>query len=333
MEINAYAAKTPKSALEPFKYEPKALGSHEVEIKITHCGVCHSDVHLVDGDWGTNFFPLVPGHEIIGTVNEVGSAVTTFQKGQRVGVGWQCGCCGECEFCKAGNEHLCPKQAPTCMGHFGGFADRVRAHQNFVFSIPSKLDSETTAPLLCGGVTVYSPLSRYVKSGMKVGIIGVGGLGHMAIKLAKAMNCEVSAFSHTADKEKEAKLFGAQHFVDTTDSEALKKAVSTLDFLLSTVPVNLDWNTYLSLLKSRGTLCIVGAIPGDISFKSESMVVTEKCVRGSMIGSPDKIRELLAFAEKHDIKAKIESNKLSECNEVMQRVREGKARYRIVLNM
>lgn len=199
MTYHAYAARSARAHLEPFEYEPKPLGADDVEIAISHCGICHSDVHLVDGDWG-DVFPVVPGHEIVGNV--VGGSA--FSAGQRVGVGWQRNSCGECEWCAAGEEELCPKNEATCMGSFGGFADRIRVNRRFVFPIPEALPSEVAAPLLCGGVTVYSPLARFAGAGTRVGVIGIGGLGHLALQFAKAMGCEVTAFSRSRDKEAEA---------------------------------------------------------------------------------------------------------------------------------
>lgn len=206
MKISAYAAHEEKGSLHSFEYETLALAPDEVEVMVSHCGICHSDVHLVDNDWGVSDFPLVPGHEVIGTVAALGSAVSEFKVGQRVGIGWQCGSCLECDDCRRGEENLCSKSQPVAVGHYGGFADRVRSNARFVFPIPDALSSENAAPLLCGGITVYSPFRHYdVKPYMKVGVIGIGGLGHLALQFARAFGCEVTAFSHDPSKEKEAR--------------------------------------------------------------------------------------------------------------------------------
>ena len=328
--ITAYAAKQPKSQLGPFTYNSK-LEEHDVLITISHCGICHSDVHIVDGDWGDNFFPVVPGHEIVGAVAEVGPGVKSVRKGDRVAVGWQCGSCLDCEYCAAGQENLCGKSAATCMGHFGGFADQVTAHERFVFKLPEHLESASTAPLLCGGITVYSPLNRYAKSGMTVGIIGIGGLGHMALLFAKAMGCKVYAIYSSLDKEAEVKKFGVVKLLNAKSPEALKSMTGSFDFLLSTIPASVDFNVYLPLLKKNGVFCQVGAAPGTLEIPASPLVVDQKTVCGSVIGSPKQIKEMLTFAAEHNIKPMIELVPMKDCNIALDRTRKGKARYRMVL--
>ncbi|MGZ3698256.1 MAG: NAD(P)-dependent alcohol dehydrogenase, partial [Bdellovibrionota bacterium] len=235
MKITSYAAKSAKGELERFDYEAAKLGHNDVEIQISHCGVCHSDVHLVDDDWGMSSFPLVPGHEIIGLVTLKGPEVTHLAIGSRVGVGWQRSSCLSCEFCLSGREMFCLNDQATCVGNFGGFADSIRIDSRFTFPIPAGLASENAAPLLCGGITVYSPLRHYgVAPRMKVGVVGIGGLGHLALQFAHAMGCEVTAFSNSFNKEIEARDFGASHFVSSTDEAALGKLGRSLDFILVT---------------------------------------------------------------------------------------------------
>src|SRR5512139_2220194 len=268
MSFHAYAAHAKKGALVPFVYEPSPLGPHDVEIGISHCGICHSDVHLVDGDWGMGTYPMVPGHEIVGTVAALGPEVRHLEAGQRVGVGWQRGACLSCESCAAGEENLCLRNEATCVDHHGGFADRIRLDGRFAFPMPEGLESESAAPLLCGGVTVYSPLRRWVRPSMRVGVVGIGGLGHLALQFARAMGCEVAAISTSPDKEEEARSFGAHRFLATREPKALRSAAGTLDFILSTVFASPDWKGLLGALRPNGVLCLDGGPDEPISIST-----------------------------------------------------------------
>lgn len=331
MKVHAYAADQAKGPLKPFEYTQDKLTANEVEVAVTHCGICHSDVHLVDNDWGVSAFPLVPGHEIIGTVVGLGSAVAGLKMGQRVGIGWQCKSCFECDDCQRGEENLCKQAQGVAVHHHGGFADRVRSHARFVFPIPEKLASDNAAPLLCGGITVYSPFRHYdVKPYMKVGVIGIGGLGHLALQFANAFGCEVTAFSHDPSKEKEAREFGAHHFVNSTDDSALDAKQSSFDFILSTVNVNLNWAKYVTLLRSHGKLCFVG-VASSLNIPIFSLLEGDKSVCGSVIGGPLMIKEMLDFAARHDIRAKTQLMPMQEAAQGLNLVRQNKARYRIVL--
>lgn len=320
MAFNAYAAKHAKARLEPFKYEPKPLADDEVEIAISHCGICHSDVHLVDGEWG-DWFPLVPGHEIVGTV----VAGRAFPAGARVGVGWQRSSCGECEYCRAGEEVLCAKHEATCQGNFGGFADRIRVNERFAFTIPDKLPSETAAPLLCGGVTVYTPLRKFAGQGSRVGVIGIGGLGHLALQFAKALGCEVTAFSRVAGKEADARRFGADHFA-TGDP-----AKGSLDLILNTAHTATGMEAYLAALRPKGVFCQLGAAPEPLAVSVMPLITGSRSVAGSAIGSPAGIREMLALAAERGIAAMIELALMREANQALDRTRRNQARYRMVL--
>lgn len=320
MTFNAYAAKNAKARLEPFKYEPKPLADGEVEIAISHCGICHSDVHLVDGEWG-DWFPLVPGHEIIGTV-VTGKA---FAPGERVGVGWQRGSCGECEFCRGGEEVLCAKHEATCQGNFGGFADRIRVNERFAFTIPDELPSETAAPLLCAGITVYTPLRTYAAAGSRVGVIGIGGLGHLALQFAKALGCEVTAFSRVAGKEADTRRFGADHFF-TGDP-----AKGSLDLVLNTAHAAPDMDAFLGAVRPKGVFCQLGAAPAPLAVSSMPLIAGSRSVTGSAIGSPAVIREMLVLAAKKGIAATTEVAPMREANEALDRTRRNLARYRMVL--
>ncbi len=330
---NAMAALSRKAALTPFTYEPGPLNANEVEIAVTHCGICHSDVHLVDDDWGLSRYPLVPGHEVVGTVAAVGADVKGFPAGQRVGLGWQCGSCGVCALCKAGNEHLCGKSEATAVWHHGGFASRVRSDARFVIPIPEALASETAAPLLCGGVTVFSPLHRLgAGPGTRVGVVGIGGLGHLALQFARALGCEVTAFSSNPDKEAEARSFGATRFLEST-TKGLEAARNSLDLLISTLHTPIDGPAALSALAARGTFCVVGASGKPIDLPAFSLIGGEKSVTGSAIGSPSTIRAMLEVAAGKGVAALTEPMPLARAEEGLQRVRNGKARYRVVLAM
>ena len=331
MSFHAHAAHSKKSALKPFVYEPAPLGPHDVEIRISHCGICHSDVHLVDGDWGMGSYPMVPGHEIVGTVTALGPEVRHLEAGARVGVGWQRGACLACDSCIAGDENLCAQNVATCVGNYGGFADRVRLDSRFAFPIPEGIASENAAPLLCGGATVYSPLRRWVKPSMRVGVVGIGGLGHLGLQFAAAMGCEVTAISSTPDKEAEARGFGAHHFLATREPKALRSAASSLDFILSTVFATPDWDALLGALRPNGVLCLVGATSEPLSVQAFTLLGGQKTVTGSAIGGRPAIREMLAFAARHGVAAKTQVRPLAEADAALGDVRKGRARYRIVL--
>ncbi len=331
MSINAYAAPAARKALEPFEYEATDLGPDDVEVSISHCGICHSDVHLIDDDWDMSAYPLVPGHEIVGKVNAVGANVKHLEKGQRVGIGWQRSSCLSCEFCIRGEENMCPNQEATCVGNHGGFAETIRIDSRFAFPVPEKMPSEDVGPLLCGGITVYSPLRRHTQPHMKIGVIGIGGLGHMALQFANASGCEVTAFSSTPGKEAEAKQFGAHHFVNSKDASALEKMAGSLDFILNTVHVPLDWPTYVEMLRPNGKLCMVGVPTEPLSLQVFPLLMGQRSVCGSAIGSRHMIQEMLEFSARHGITPKTEVVPMSEVNSAVDKVRNNEARYRMVL--
>lgn len=332
MTRRAFAAMAAKQILQHYEYEPQPLGQHDVEVAITHCGICHSDIHLIDNDWQSSIYPLVPGHEIVGTVARKGDLVGHLDIGQRVGIGWQCGSCHTCEYCTRGEENLCPTKTATCVGRHGGFANLITVDSRFAFAVPEKLSSENAAPLLCGGITVYSPLRLYdVKPWMRVGVVGIGGLGHMAVQFARAFGCHVTAFSSSSNKEAEARKFGAHEFVNSADPKALKAAQKSLDFIIVTVFVDLDWVAYLNALRPNGKLCFVGAILNPITVPVMPILVGQKSICGSATGGRPAIMEMLDFAAQHNIMAQTELMPMERCNEAVAKVRENKARYRIVL--
>lgn len=333
MAIRAYAAMKAGGNLGEFSYEPKELGPFDIEISINHCGVCHSDVHLVQNDWQMSEYPLVPGHEIIGTISAKGDLVQELDTGQRVGIGWQRGACLQCRWCLSGQENLCPHQQATCVGNHGGFAEAIRIDSRFVYPIPDRLPSESTGPLLCAGITVFSPMRHYrIEPPMKVGVIGIGGLGHLAVQYARAFGCEVTAFTSSPEKEREIMEFGAGRVVDSTDTGELEKMADTQDFILSTVYVNLDWSAYLNVLSPNGTLCIVGAPDKPVSLPAFPLVIGQKRVGGSVIGGRHMMREMLEFSARHSILPKIERLPMDRVNDALARVEKGEARYRIVLD-
>jgi uncharacterized zinc-type alcohol dehydrogenase-like protein len=331
-QIQGLAAHAAGAELLPFKYDPGKIGPQEVEIAISHCGVCHSELHLISNDWGISQYPFIPGHEVIGKVSALGADVKQLAVGQRVGLGWQSNSCGVCEWCIRGMENLCPSLEATCVHRNGGYADRVRANSRFVIPIPDAIESENAAPLLCGGITVYNPIRNHgVNPSSRVGIIGVGGLGHMAIQFARAFGADVTAFSTSADKEEEARALGAHHFVNSRESKALKEVAGTMDFILSTINADQDWGVYLQALRPTGTLCFVGVPPSPVTFQVFPLISGLRAISGSPIGSPYQLREMIDVAARHGVKAKTESFPMAKANEAIEKVKKNKVRYRAVL--
>jgi uncharacterized zinc-type alcohol dehydrogenase-like protein len=332
--IAGFAAREKRGRLASFEYDPGPLGPAEVEIAVSHCGLCHSDLHLVDDAWSRSRYPLLPGHEIVGTVVTCGPQVRDLRPGQRVGVGWQRGACLGCELCVAGQENLCPEQQATCLGHPGGLAERVRADARFAFPLPAGLDGAAAAPLLCGGITVYAPLRRFaVGPHSRVAVVGIGGLGHIALLMLRAFGCEVTAFSTSASKREEALAMGAHHFAATNEARAVLEHTGKFDLVLSTVHARLDWTTFLRTLRPRGTLCLVGSPPGLLQIPASLLVTGERAIAGSDIGGRSQIREMLQFCARHAIAPKIEALPMTEdnVNLAVERLRENKVRYRAVL--
>jgi len=331
-EIRGLAVHAAGAQLVPYRYEPGELNANEVDVKISHCGVCHSDIHLIDNDWGISKFPFIPGHEIVGTVSAIGSKVRDLIVGQRAGIGWQADSCGICEWCRQGDEHLCAAAQPTCVGRNGGYADSVRVNSRFAIPVPEPLESENVAPLLCGGITVYSPMRNLgVRPASRVGVIGIGGLGHLGLQFAKAFGAEVTAFSTSVDKEAEAKELGADHFVNTRDNGALKKIVGSFDLLLSTVGADQDWQSLVNCLRPKGTLCIVGVPPSPISIQAFPLIAGQRSITGSPTGSPRDLHEMLDVAARHGVKAITERFPMAKANEALVRVKKNQIRYRAVL--
>ena len=330
--IEGLAAHAAGAELLHLRYDPGILGVNEVEIAITHCGVCHSDIHLIANDWGISQYPFIPGHEIVGTVEALGSEVRSLEVGQRVGLGWQSNSCGQCEWCMKGQENLCPFSEGTCVHRHGGYADRVRANARFVVPIPEALPSEQTAPLLCGGITVYNPMRlQRVNPSSRVGIVGIGGLGHIAIQFARVFGAEVTAFSTSVAKEAEARALGAHHFVNSRETKAMKEVAGALDFVLTTVNADQDWSAYLQTLRPNGTLWFVGVPPSPVAVHAFPLISGQRTIGGSPVGSPALLREMLDVAARHGVKATTERFPMEKANEAIEKVKKGKVRYRAVL--
>ncbi|KAF9522610.1 GroES-like protein [Crepidotus variabilis] len=343
----AYAVKDTKkwSEFEIINFEPKTFDDYDIDIKINYCGVCGSDVHTITGGWGGNtILPLITGHEIIGTVHRVGPKVTEFHVGDRVGVGAQIWSCLECESCKADKEQYCAKAVDTYNDKYpngdiahGGYSTAIRAHERFTFPIPKELDSKMAAPLMCAGITVYSPLkANNVGKGKVVGIVGIGGLGHLAIQFAKAMGAKVIVFSHSPSKEKDARELGADEFVVTSDASFANQWERKIDVLLSTADVSSGFplGDFFKVLAAEGTFVVVG-IPDDKlpQFAAPGLVLKGAKLAGSKIGSKKGIIEMLELAAKHDVKAWIEELPMKECGTAVKDVKEGHVRYRHILKM
>ncbi len=332
MNYKAWVAKAAKQpmVLETADLEP--LGAEEVEVAVEHCGLCHSDISVLNNDWGISQYPAVLGHEIVGRATAVGSGARGLAVGQRVGIGWNSGSCMHCPQCMSGSHHLCQQAQATIIGHRGGFATHVRAHWAWAIPLPEKLNSAEAGPLLCGGVTVFSPLAMFAKPTDRVGIIGIGGLGHMAVKFAAAYGCDVTAFTSSESKFDEAKNFGANHVFSSKDSEAIRKLAGSFDLLISTVNVRLDWDAMIGTLAPKGRLHVVGAVLEPIPVAAFSLIMQQRNISGSPTGSPTDIRTMLDFASRHNVTPQTEHFPMSNINEAFARLESGKARYRIVLD-
>ncbi len=331
LKVLGYAANALGQRLEPFEYASPELKEHEVRVSITHCGVCHTDIHAIDDYYGITTFPFVPGHEIVGHVAAVGPAVTSLKEGDRVGIGWQGRSCGKCEWCLKGETQLCMEiENTTVMVPYGGFSSSVVADHRFVYPLSPTMPSQIAAVLMCAGVSVYSALRTYVTSpALKVAIAGVGGLGHLAIQFAHALGCEVTAISSSLAKKAQALGFGADHFIDSNDRDGMRQVVFSYDLLVCTANDGINWEALLGILKKRGRLVLVG-FP-DIKLNSTNLVAHECSITGSLLGNPPMMREMLSFAQQHGITPMVELMPMSQVNEALQKVKQNKARYRIVL--
>jgi alcohol/geraniol dehydrogenase (NADP+) len=332
IHAKAWVAKSAKQPMVLETVDLGPLGIEEVEVAVEHTGLCHSDLSVLNNDWGFSQYPAILGHEVIGRISAIGPNAKGLTVGQRVGIGWTSGSCMHCHQCMSGRHHLCPHVQFTIVGHRGGFATHIRSHWAWAFPIPEKLNVADAGPLLCGGITVFSPLSMYGKPTDRVGIIGIGGLGHMAVKFAAAYGCDVTAFTSSEKTFDDAKRFGAHHVVISKDSAAIKKLGGSLDLLISTVNVRLDWDALIGTLAPNGRLHVVGAVLEPIPVAAFSLIMGQRSVSGSPIGSPVAIETMLDFASRHNIVPQTEHFPMSQINEAFARLEAGKARYRIVLD-
>jgi len=331
-EFKAYAAFRPNGPLEPFSFDPGPLDPEEVEIKVSHCGLCHSDLSMLGNEWGMSQYPFVPGHEVTGTVVALGEAAKGLKIGQRVGLGWTAHSCLACHECLSGEQHLCASAQGTIVGRHGGFADRVRAQWTWVRPLPDALDLAKVGPLLCGGITVFAPfLIQDVRPTARVGVIGIGGLGHMALQFANKWGCEVHAFTTSDGKESEARKLGAHHVHNTRQEGVLKKLSRSLDMIISTINAPLDMAGFLETLAPKGRFHDVGVVLKPLEVPAFSLIAAQRSVSGSPSGSPTGIDHMLAFSARHSVAPVVEFFPMSKVNDALERLRSGKARYRIVL--
>jgi alcohol/geraniol dehydrogenase (NADP+) len=331
--IRAYASQGPRQAFSAFEYDPGSLGADEIEIKITSCGICHSDLSMLGNEWGMTSYPFVPGHEIVGTVAARGERVSHLAVGQCVGLGWYSRSCLNCNTCMHGDHNLCAGAQGVIVGRHGGFADRVRCQAAWAVPLPAGVNPKTAGPLFCGGITVFNPIVQFdVRPTDRVGVIGIGGLGHLAIRFLRAWGCEVTAFSSSSDKENEARDLGSHHFVNSRDSSALQGVAGRYDFIISTVNVPLDWGAYLSALGPRGRLHMVGAVLEPIPVPAFGLIPGQKSVSGTPLGSPAATATMLDFCARHRIEPVCEHFPMSRVNDAFERLKSGKTRYRIVLD-
>ena len=342
-KVKAYATQAADAALAPFSIERRAPGPHDVEIDILFCGVCHSDLHQARNDWGGSLYPMVPGHEIVGRVTRVGEHVKKLGVGDLAGVGCMVDSCRRCEPCDAGLEQYCAegctltynsRERETKNLTFGGYSESITVEQRFVVKVPGNLDLGAVAPLLCAGITTFSPLRHWkVGPGQKVGIVGLGGLGHMGVKFAKAMGAHVTMITTSPEKGKDALRLGADEVLVSRDAEAMKRARGKFHFLLNTIPVSHDINPYLDLLKLDGVMALVGALTPLDPVIGGKLIGGRKTVAGSLIGGMAETQEMLDFCGKHNIVSDIEMVRIDEVNAAYERLLKNDVRYRFVIDM
>ncbi|MBL7472380.1 NAD(P)-dependent alcohol dehydrogenase [Robertkochia sediminum] len=335
-----YAAYSPTDEIKPFDFDRREVGANDVKIEIDYCGVCHSDIHTAHNDWGMSQYPVVPGHEILGRVTEVGSEVSQFKKGELVAVGCMVDSCKQCDSCKDGLEQFCPNMVMTyaspdpVMGGVthGGYATQIVVDSHFVLKVSDKLDIKGVPPLLCAGITTYSPLRHWgIGPGMKVGVIGLGGLGHMGVKFASAMGAHTVMITTSPEKGEDAKRLGAKEVLVSKDPEQMQAHAGSFDFLLNTVPVAHDLNPYMPLLKNEKTMVLLGATPVDLH--SMGLVFGRKHIAGSLIGGIKETQEMLDFCAEHNIVSDIEMINIQDINQAWDRVMKGDVKYRFVIDM
>ena len=342
MRVNAYAAPAAGQPLAPITIERRDVGSNDVLIQVEYAGICHSDIHTVNGDWGPQPFPVVPGHEIVGLVTEVGSEVTRHRVGDRVGVGCMVNSCGECANCRNGDEQYCAQgMVPTYAGPDrdgtttqGGYSTHVVVDADYVLTVTEGIDPAAAAPLLCAGITTYSPLRRWgAGPGKKVAVVGLGGLGHMGVKIAQALGAEVTVLSQSLKKQEDGLRLGADHYHATSDPDTFEALAGTFDLIINTVSAHIDVDAYLGLLAVDGTLVNVGAPAEPLSLNVFSLITGRRSYAGSMIGGIAETQEMLDFCAEHSIGAEVEVIAAEQINEAYERVLASDVRYRFVIDV
>lgn len=342
IKSNGYAAQSAETPLAPFAFERRSPGSNDVAIEILYCGVCHSDIHQARNEWGGSIFPMVPGHEIVGRVAQAGEKVSKFKVGDLVGVGCFVDSCRSCPSCKEGLEQYCEghvsftyngteqdKTTPT----YGGYSNNIVVDQDYVVRVPSNLKLEAVAPLLCAGITTYSPLRHWkVGKGHKLGVVGLGGLGHMAVKFGVSFGAEVTVISSTKDKEADSKKLGAHHFLASRDEAQMAGNAASFDFIIDTVSAPHDMNAYLGLLKRDGVLILVGVPEKPLDVHAFSLIPKRRTFSGSMIGGIKETQEMLDYCGKHSIVSDVEVISIATINEAYTRMIKGDVRYRFVID-
>jgi alcohol dehydrogenase (NADP+) len=346
IQVCGYAAQSAKSRLTQYSFERREPGDYDVIIDIHYCGICHSDIHQVNDEWAASTFPMVPGHEITGIISQVGAKVSRYKLGDRVAVGNFVDSCRNCDPCNKGLEQYCVQGATWTYNAVerknggkpiptqGGYSNKIVVDENYVFSVPDNLPLDSAAPLLCAGITLYSPLIHWKAGpGKKIGIIGLGGLGHIGVKIAHTLGAEVTVLSHSLKKQEEAKTLGADHFYDTSDPTTLKKLKGYFDLVINTVSVELDLNKYMKLIALDGTMVIVGLPEKQMQIRASSLTIARRSLAGSVIGGIKETQEMLEFCSKNNIVCDIELTPIQKVNEAYQRVLNSDVRYRFVIDV
>lgn len=332
--ITSYVASSPNAILEQQTYNAPQLLAHQILIDVDYCGICHSDLRFIGNEFGDSRYPLVAGHEIIGTVRELGTTVTEFIIGDKVAIAWQQGSCGTCNYCQTEHEEVCAKLEAICLTHHGGFADQMIVNASFAHKLPASLITAgaAAAPLLCAGTTIFNAiLACAIKPGMRIGVVGMGGLGHLAIKFLQAMRCDVVVFSSSENKKPDALKFGATDFVSSIDGQAINNLNNSCDAIIYTPDVNLDYEAFFNVLKPFGIFCFTGIPMEAPTIRIFPLVIGEKSIKAVTCGNRKTIKKMLDFAAEHSIVAEVETVSMLDINDALKKVAENQLRYRLVL--